>query len=236
MNEIQQYCLHVTENEAEKESIQYFIHNTETLYDISYYSNMIDIHVEDECNVSINTFQLNALLQLLDRLLDESTSAADAAVPTQRAQSPPSAAAAQTSQPSQPVTNKFNINSVSLSLNNFCFTYFMPGSYVPSYQRPDTSIPYSGEDKEHAKPSGQSTQSAQSAQSAQSTQYLQPSQYAIPLRFGADVTRRKSLLKPFVEFRMHSVEVVCNTYDNQFYTADVMCAVRQVSFFPHCYA
>lgn len=52
MNEIQEYCLHVTESEAEKDSIQYFIHNTETLYDISYYSNMIDIHVEDECSVS----------------------------------------------------------------------------------------------------------------------------------------------------------------------------------------
>ena len=56
MNEIQEYCLHVTESEAEKDSIQYFIHNTETLYDISYYSNMIDIHVEDECSVSVNTF------------------------------------------------------------------------------------------------------------------------------------------------------------------------------------
>lgn len=224
MNEIQQYCLHVTENEAEKESIQYFIHNTETLYDISYYSNMIDIHVEDECNVSINTFQLNALLQLLDRLLDESVSVADAASPAQQAPSPPSTSSAQ---PSQPVTSKFNINSVSLSLNNLSFTYFMPGSYVPSYQRPDASIPYSGEDKEHATPSGQPSQSSQS---------LQPSQYAIPLRPGAEMTRRKSLLKPFVEFHMHSVEVVCNTYDNQFYTADLMCAVRQVAFVSRGYS
>lgn len=201
MNEIQEYCLHVTENEAEKDSIQYFIHNTETLYDISYYSNMIDIHVEDECSVSVNTFQLNALLQLLDRLLVASDRAADAVVTEQS--SPPG-------QGTQPVTSKFNINSVSLTLNSLSFTYSMPGSFVPSYQRSaDSSVPYAGEDKERVKPS-------------------QPSQYAIPLRSAAEVTRSKSLLKPCVEFRMHSVEVVCNTYDNQFYTADLMCAVRQV--------
>lgn len=200
MNEIQEYCLHVTENEAEKDSIQYFIHNTETLYDISYYSNMIDIHVEDECSVSVNTFQLNALLQLLDRLLVASDPAADAVVPDQPGEV------------TQPVTSKFNINSVSLTLNSLSFTYSMPGSFVPSYQRPDSSVPYAGEDKERAKPA----------------QPAQPSQYAIPLRSAAEVTRSKSLLKPCVEFRMHGVEVVCNTYDNQFYTADLMCAVRQV--------
>lgn len=206
MNEIQEYCLHVTENEAEKDSIQYFIHNTETLYDISYYSNMIDIHVEDECSVSVNTFQLNALLQLLDRLLVASDPAADAVVPEQPNQSNP------LDQGTQPVTSKFNINSVSLTLNSLSFTYSMPGSFVPSYQRPDSSVPYAGEDKERAKPA----------------QPTQPSQYAIPLRSAAEVTRSKSLLKPCVEFRMHGVEVVCNTYDNQFYTADLMCAVRQV--------
>lgn len=200
MNEIQEYCLHVTESEAEKDSIQYFIHNTETLYDISYYSNMIDIHVEDECSVSVNTFQLNALLQLLDRLLVASDPAADAVVPEQPGEV------------TQPVTSKFNINSVSLTLNSLSFTYSMPGSFVPSYQRPDSSVPYAGEDKERAKPA----------------QPAQPSQYAIPLRSAAEVTRSKSLLKPCVEFRMHGVEVVCNTYDNQFYTADLMCAVRQV--------
>lgn len=200
MNEIQEYCLHVTESEAEKDSIQYFIHNTETLYDISYYSNMIDIHVEDECSVSVNTFQLNALLQLLDRLLVASDPAADAVVPDQPGEV------------TQPVTSKFNINSVSLTLNSLSFTYSMPGSFVPSYQRPDSSVPYAGEDKERAKPA----------------QPAQPSQYAIPLRSAAEVTRSKSLLKPCVEFRMHGVEVVCNTYDNQFYTADLMCAVRQV--------
>lgn len=200
MNEIQEYCLHATENEAEKDSIQYFIHNTETLYDISYYSNMIDIHVEDECSVSVNTFQLNALLQLLDRLLVASDPAADAVVPDQPGEV------------TQPVTSKFNINSVSLTLNSLSFTYSMPGSFVPSYQRPDSSVPYAGEDKERAKPA----------------QPAQPSQYAIPLRSAAEVTRSKSLLKPCVEFRMHGVEVVCNTYDNQFYTADLMCAVRQV--------
>lgn len=200
MNEIQEYCLHVTESEAEKDSIQYFIHNTETLYDISYYSNMIDIHVEDECSVSVNTFQLNALLQLLDRLLVTSDPAADAVVPDQPGEV------------TQPVTSKFNINSVSLTLNSLSFTYSMPGSFVPSYQRPDSSVPYAGEDKERAKPA----------------QPAQPSQYAIPLRSAAEVTRSKSLLKPCVEFRMHGVEVVCNTYDNQFYTADLMCAVRQV--------
>lgn len=200
MNEIQEYCLHVTESEAEKDSIQYFIHNTETLYDISYYSNMIDIHVEDECSVSVNTFQLNALLQLLDRLLVASDPAADAVVPDQPGEV------------TQPVTSKFNINSVSLTLNSLSFTYSMPGSFVPSYQRPDSSVPYAGEDKERATPA----------------QPAQPSQYAIPLRSAAKVTRSKSLLKPCVEFRMHGVEVVCNTYDNQFYTADLMCAVRQV--------
>ena len=200
MNEIQEYCLHVTESEAGKDSIQYFIHNTETLYDISYYSNMIDIHVEDECSVSVNTFQLNALLQLLDRLLVASDPAADAVVPDQPGEV------------TQPVTSKFNINSVSLTLNSLSFTYSMPGSFVPSYQRPDSSVPYAGEDKERAK----------------SAQPAQPSQYAIPLRSAAEVTRSKSLLKSCVEFRMHGVEVVCNTYDNQFYTADLMCAVRQV--------
>ena len=110
------------------------------------------------------------------------------------------------------MTSKFNINSVSLTLNSLSFTYSMPGSFVPSYQRPDSSVPYAGEDKERAKPA----------------QPTQPSQYAIPLRSAAEVTRSKSLLKPCVEFRMHGVEVVCNTYDNQFYTADLMCAVRQV--------
>lgn len=211
MNEIQEYCLHVTESEAEKDSIQYFIHNTETLYDISYYSNMIDIHVEDECSVSVNTFQLNALLQLLDRLLVASDSAADAVVPDQPGEV------------TQPVTSKFNINSVSLTLNSLSFTYSMPGSFVPSYQRPDSSVPYAGEDKERAKP-------------AQPAQPSQPSQYAIPLRSAAEVTRSKSLLKPCVEFRMHGVEVVCNTYDNQFYTVDLMCAVRQVRLPSRCHA
>ena len=110
------------------------------------------------------------------------------------------------------MTSKFNINSVSLTLNSLSFTYSMPGSFVPSYQRPDSSVPYAGEDKERATPA----------------QPAQPSQYAIPLRSAAKVTRSKSLLKPCVEFRMHGVEVVCNTYDNQFYTADLMCAVRQV--------
>lgn len=211
MNEIQEYCLHVTESEAEKDSIQYFIHNTETLYDISYYSNMIDIHVEDECSVSVNTFQLNALLQLLDRLLVASDPAADAVVPDQPGEV------------TQPVTSKFNINSVSLTLNSLSFTYSMPGSSVPSYQRPDSSVPYAGEDKERAKP-------------AQPAQPSQPSQYAIPLRSAAEVTRSKSLLKPCVEFRMHGVEVVCNTYDNQFYTVDLMCAVRQVRLPSRCHA
>lgn len=214
MNEIQEYCLHVTESEAEKDSIQYFIHNTETLYDISYYSNMIDIHVEDECSVSVNTFQLNALLQLLDRLLVASDPAADAVVPDQPGEV------------TQPVTSKFNINSVSLTLNSLSFTYSMPGSFVPSYQRPDSSVPYAGEDKERAKP----------AQPAQPSQPSQPSQYAIPLRSAAEVTRSKSLLKPCVEFRMHGVEVVCNTYDNQFYTVDLMCAVRQVRLPSRCHA
>lgn len=211
MNEIQEYCLHVTESEAEKDSIQYFIHNTETLYDISYYSNMIDIHVEDECSVSVNTFQLNALLQLLDRLLVASDPAADAVVPDQPGEV------------TQPVTSKFNINSVSLTLNSLSFTYSMPGSFVPSYQRPDSSVPYAGENKERAKP-------------AQPAQPSQPSQYAIPLRSAAEVTRSKSLLKPCVEFRMHGVEVVCNTYDNQFYTVDLMCAVRQVRLPSRCHA
>lgn len=211
MNEIQEYCLHVTESEEEKDSIQYFIHNTETLYDISYYSNMIDIHVEDECSVSVNTFQLNALLQLLDRLLVASDPAADAVVPDQPGEV------------TQPVTSKFNINSVSLTLNSLSFTYSMPGSFVPSYQRPDSSVPYAGEDKERAKP-------------AQPAQPSQPSQYAIPLRSAAEVTRSKSLLKPCVEFRMHGVEVVCNTYDNQFYTVDLMCAVRQVRLPSRCHA
>ena len=200
MNEIQEYCLHVTESAARKDSIQYFIHNTETLYDISYYSNMIDIHVEDECSVSVYTFQLNAVLELLDRLLVASDPAGDAVVPDQPGEV------------TQPVTSKFNINSVSLTLNSLSFTYSMPGSFVPSYQRPDSSVPYAGEDKERAK----------------SAQPAQPSQYAIPLRSAAEVTRSKSLLKSCVEFRMHGVEVVCNTYDNQFYTADLMCAVRQV--------
>lgn len=50
VNEIQEYCLHVTESQSNasdasdaSDAIQYSVHNMETVYDISYYSNMVDI-------------------------------------------------------------------------------------------------------------------------------------------------------------------------------------------------
>lgn len=147
VNEIQEYCLHVTESQSNasdasdaSDAIQYSVHNMETVYDISYYSNMVDIHIDDECSVSVNTFQLNALLDLCNRFLAESASQAPLSE---------SVAAATVS----PVTQKFNINSVALSVKSVSFTYYMLGSLIPSYQRPvDSSIPYAGEDKERSPP------------------------------------------------------------------------------------
>ena len=88
----------------------------------------------------MNTFQLNALLDLCNRFLAESAS-----------QAPPSESVAAATV--SPVTQKFNINSVALSVKSVSFTYYMPGSLIPSYQRPaDSSIPYAGEDKDRSPP------------------------------------------------------------------------------------
>lgn len=72
VDEIQDYSLHITkELSSTDHKISYQLHNLHSVYDISYYSNMIDIHVEDKIEINLNTFQLNAILLLLNRALGE---------------------------------------------------------------------------------------------------------------------------------------------------------------------
>ena len=71
VNEIQQYALSVTkETDTTNQTTSYNIHNLQNTYDSNVYSNLIDIHIDDRAEISLNAFQLNAMISLLNELMD----------------------------------------------------------------------------------------------------------------------------------------------------------------------
>ena len=72
VDEIQQYSLYLTKKESTTDhTISYYLHNNHSVYDISYYTNMIDIHIDDRIEISLNPFQLNSILLVLNQILGE---------------------------------------------------------------------------------------------------------------------------------------------------------------------
>ena len=70
VDEIQQYALSITEEtDSSNQTTSYNIHNLQSTYDSNFYSNLIDIHIDDRVEISLNAFQLNAMLSLLNEMM-----------------------------------------------------------------------------------------------------------------------------------------------------------------------
>ena len=70
VDEIQQYALSITEEtDSSNQTTSYNIHNLQSTYDSNFYSNLIDIHIDDRVEISLNAFQLNAMLSLLNEMV-----------------------------------------------------------------------------------------------------------------------------------------------------------------------
>ena len=136
MDEIDEYHLHITqESDQDNHSTYYHIHNMQTTYDISYYTNLIDIHVDDDFTINLNTFQLNALISLLNVFLNTE----DSVLPTASdemmevdtiAEDQPSndhlpslESRAKEIHSESPMIRKFNVNSISMYIGMMHFTF-----------------------------------------------------------------------------------------------------------------
>lgn len=72
VDEIQQYALSITrEKDHEDHSTSYNIHNLQSSYESCFYSNLIDIHIDDCVEICLNAFQLNAMITLLNSFMGE---------------------------------------------------------------------------------------------------------------------------------------------------------------------
>ena len=72
VDEIQEYSLYLTKKESLTDhTISYYLHNNQSVYDMSYYTNMIDIHIDDKIEIYLNPFQLNSILLLVNHILGE---------------------------------------------------------------------------------------------------------------------------------------------------------------------
>ena len=164
VDEIEEYHMHISkENDEESHSTQYTVHNLHTMYDISFYTNMIDIHIDDNVSINLNTYQLNALITLLNTFLDTDSptlqtsssemiemerSPVEMPAPSELLQPLEDRAEAVNSH--SLMSTKFNVNSIALYIGNLHFIYSMPRNLLPSaYQvTADNAIPVMGEGKE----------------------------------------------------------------------------------------
>ena len=159
INEIHDYHMHVCkENNNEDNTTNYHLHTMQTVYDISYYTNLIDIHIDNPLVITMNPFQVNSLLQLLNSILDQQQPTAltskqsidslpiESGSVTPPNETPPNETTTQPTKPVYPVTSRFNVNAISLWLESFTFNYYMPLTLLPSsYQQ---HLSYTGEEKE----------------------------------------------------------------------------------------
>ena len=71
VDEIQQYALSITkEQDPSNQTTSYNIQNLQTTYDSNVYSNLIDIHIDDHVEINLNAFQLNAMISLLNEMME----------------------------------------------------------------------------------------------------------------------------------------------------------------------
>lgn len=167
MDEIEEYHMHISkENDETSHSTQYTVHNLHTIYDIAFYTNMVDIHIDDNVTINLNTYQLNALITLLNHFLDtesptlETVSSEMIEMERSPIESPPPSELlqpledrAEAFNANSPMSPKFNVNSIALYVGTLHFTYSMPRNLLPSaYQvTADNTIPVMGEGKEPKK-------------------------------------------------------------------------------------
>lgn len=225
VDEIEEYHMHISkENDEASHSTQYTVHNLHTMYDISFYTNMIDIHIDDNVSINLNTYQLNALITLLNHFLDTDSptlqTVSSEMIEMERSPiepPPPSELLqpledrAEAVSAALPMSPKFNVNSIALYVGTLHFTYSMPRNLLPSaYQvTADNAIPVMGEGKEPKK-----------------EVYL--STLSVPFALLYCVDCRKTMHKSVLEMSIGGMEFVANLYDNQFYSADCIFVLRDV--------
>ena len=59
----------ISRSRGDDHAVSYRIRNLQSVYDVSYYANAIDVHIDGPVEIAVNTLQLNALIGLLNRLL-----------------------------------------------------------------------------------------------------------------------------------------------------------------------
>ena len=225
VDEIEEYHMHISKaNDEASHSTQYTVHNLHTMYDISFYTNMVDIHIDDNVSINLNTYQLNALITLLNNFIDTESPALQTAssemieVERPPADSPPPSELLQSLEDraeavnaNSPMSPKFNVNSIALYVGTIHFTYSMPRNLLPSaYQvTADNAIPVIGEGKEPKK-----------------EVFL--SSLSVPFALLPSVDCRKTMHKSVLEVSIGGMEFVANLYDNQFYSADCIFVLRDV--------
>lgn len=180
----------------------YHVHNIQSMYDISYYTNMIDIHIDKPLVITMNTYQVNSMIQFLDSIVSEESPS----TPSLLEEIPQESPAQQETTQSQPsvqnnlsIAPKFNINAISLWVQSITFEYYMPAPLLPFAQKSFTVV---GKDKDQelSKPT--------------------LSSFAVP----------KSMLRSVFTVNVNAIEAVANIYDNQFYSADLLLSVHDVFF------
>lgn len=70
MDEIEEFAMAISRSRGDDHAVSYRIRNLQSVYDVSYYANAIDVHIDGPVEIAVNTLQLNALIGLLNRLLD----------------------------------------------------------------------------------------------------------------------------------------------------------------------
>ena len=69
MDEIEEFAMAISRSRGDDHAVSYRIRNLQSVYDVSYYANAIDVHIDGPVEIAVNTLQLNALIGLLNRLL-----------------------------------------------------------------------------------------------------------------------------------------------------------------------
>ena len=68
MDEIEEFAMAISRSRGDDHAVSYRIRNLQSVYDVSYYANAIDVHIDGPVEIAVNTLQLNALIGLLNRL------------------------------------------------------------------------------------------------------------------------------------------------------------------------
>lgn len=152
INEIHDHHMHVSKNpNPDRHTIDYHLHNIHSVYDIAYYTNMIDIHIDNPVVISMNPYQLNSIIHWLDSFSQETATSLSPleAIPQEDEEENIREVVLETpsspSKPVYPVTSKFNVNTVSFWVSSISFIYYMPNTLLPlSYHQ---HLPSLGEDK-----------------------------------------------------------------------------------------